>query len=587
MRDNTDIGSDSGIEAGLIVITPARPGSSAGEISRALAESFSSAQETCRDEEESVRFGEFLNFIGDGSLVADLSGRITAADERCCELVQMSAGELKRLQVRHLISGADKSLMTTVSHLLDRNRRARIVADVLRKDGSALQCEIDVGPVTIGGRARAVFVMRVCSRRERSEGVGRSADAAETVSGRIETAATVAGQIAHDFDNLLTPLSAYPELIRKDLPEKCRGRELLDIMEQTARDMCKITRQLLVLSKRGQHKMAPFNINEVAAHVAGLLHDHAAERNIEIRTNLAGDPFAINGVPEQMLRVVQNLCQNAIDAIDGRGQIDVVTKNVHVDSPREFDGRLEAGDYVELKVSDNGSGIPGDVIEKIFDPFFTTRRTSKNRGSGLGLSVVRAVVDDHNGTILVDSTIGKGTTFTLYFPACRPEPQGVKEVGARQCPSREQMSGVQSGETAAVPRRVVPRNADKILVVDDEQAIRKLFRMILSDAFPKADITLAENGADAVASFQDAHHAVIVMDLKMPILSGEAAFEKIRDHCLANNWEQPRVVFCTGFAPPDVVRNIVAGGGGHSILPKPVSGDALVSAVGANLSSAT
>ncbi|MEI6807687.1 MAG: ATP-binding protein [bacterium] len=392
-------------------------------------------------------------------------------------------------------------------------------------------------------------------------------DADTTVARKVETASTVAGQIAHDFDNLLTPLFAYPDLIRRDLPEKCRGRELLDIMEKTAHDMAKITQQLLALSKRGHHKMAPFNINEIAQRVAVMLHDTAAERNIDIQTNLAGDLLLISGASEQMLRVVQNLCQNAMDAMDGGGRIEIATRNLYMDRPGETPCKLDISEYVELKVSDNGSGIPADVIEKMFDPFFTTRKLAKSRGSGLGLSVVRGIVDDHKGLVTVDSAVGKGTTFALYFPICREESAGSE--GPK----------LEKGGT-------VPCKANSILVVDDESEIRRLFHMILSSAFPKADIETAGNGAEAVVAFRGKHHAVIVMDLRMPVLNGEEAFAEIRDYCKAKGWELPRVVFCTGFAPPDVVKKLAAGGDGHSILAKPVSRDALVTAAGAHLSDA-
>lgn len=711
MEHNTGSDKDCSSEVGLIVIAPASSGASVRGIRGMVSELPPPSPDATQDEDDCVKCGEFLGSIAGGGLVTDLTGRITAANERCCELIQTTAENLKRLRVHSLISGADESLMTTVTLILERKKYVRIEADFLRNDGSACPCEIDVGPVTIGGRKRALFVLRMRPRSARAVGAARTGDAEDKVSRRVETAATVAGQIAHDFDNLLTPLFAYPELIRRDLPEKCRGRELLEIMEKTAHDMAKITQQLLALSKRGQHKLVPLNINEVAHRVAALLHDMAAERNIEITTHLASDLLMINGASEQLLRVIQNLCQNAMDAIEGAGCIDISTRNVYLDRPSELLGKLEVGEYVELKVVDTGGGIPDDVIEKIFDPFFTTRKTSKSRGSGLGLSVVRGIVDDHHGSIHVDSTVGKGTTFTLYFPICREEPQGAAATGLEKggavliidddpqqrdiltrlfqshdykvkcLPSGEMgvgymaecaapgihgkessaasrfpdlvvldvvmdpgmdgketckrmleinprqriilVSGVPAAGSAGVkptvsnvshlskpltwqgisrelarpeasgggvavsPGGLVRCKTNRILVVDDEEGIRRLFHMILSAAFPKADIELAGNGADAVAAFKDGHHAVIIMDLRMPVMSGDAAFEKIREYCIANNWEEPSVVFCTGFAPPDIVKKIVSSCCGHSILTKPVSGDALVAAAGEHLSDAT
>ncbi|MEI6971554.1 MAG: response regulator [bacterium] len=710
MQRNIGSGKNWDSEVGVIVIAPAPAGAAGQDIRGTLAGLPRRASGAVDDGDNTVNCRDFLDSIHDGGFITDLAGNITATNLRCCALLGVSADNLKRLRIHSLVSGADESLMATVKMILERKRYVRIEADLLRSGGSAFSCELEAGAVAVGGRRRVLYVMRPRLQAARSGGADKAATSEAKVLKRVETAATVAGQIAHDFDNLLTPLFAYPDLIRRDLPEKCRGRELLEIMEKTAHDMSKITQQLLALSKRGRHKMCQTNINEIATRVAAMLHDMASERNIEIATDLASDLLLLSGASEQLLRVIQNLCQNAMDAIDGAGRIEISTRNVFLDRIGEGPEDPGAGEYIELKVSDNGHGIPEDVIEKIFDPFFTTRRTAKSRGSGLGLSVVRGVVDDHHGSIAVRSAVGKGTCFTLLFPACREESSGAvsthsekgatvliidddahqRDIVARlfqfhdykvKClPSGEtgltymaecaatgshgeekpaasrfpdlvildvvmdpgmdgnetckrmleinprqriiMVSGFPSAVSAGVKsvvanvsylgkpltwqgisralahlesaggrtdarKSLVPRKGNRILVVDDEEGIRRLFHMILASAFPKADVEVAGNGADAVAAFKDGHHSVIIMDLRMPLMSGDAAFLKIQEHCLANNWAQPNVVFCTGFAPPDVVKKIVASGCGHSMLTKPVSGDALVAATGEHLSDET
>ena len=124
-----------------------------------------------------------------------------------------------------------------------------------------------------------------------------------------------------------------------------------------------------------------------------------------------------------------------------------------------------------------------------------------------------------------------------------------------------------------------PYDASRILIVDDEQGIRRLFRMILSSALPDSLIDIAGNGAEAVESFARGHHGVLLMDLRMPVMDGHAAFREIDRLCRRRNWEMPSVVFCTGFIPPNTVQEIVAQEESHSLLAKPVSSERLVATV--------
>ncbi len=529
----------------------------------------------------------------------------------------------------------------------------------------------------------------------------RTEDNDSTVDKNAESASKVAGQIAHDFNNLLTPLLAYPDLIRKDLPPKCRGRDLLDIVEKTALDMARISQQLLALSGRGQLAQTSININDVAARVISLLSNSAETRDVEFVADLESSLLPVNAAPEQLLRAVQNLCQNALDAVERSGRIVVKTENTYVDAPTGHQNKVKVGEYVKLSVTDNGTGVPPGIAEKMFEPFFTTKRTSQKRGTGLGLSVVRGIVRDHGGTIDVTSAPGKGTTFDLYLPVARDaltevaatepvhsgetvlvvdddavqrdvitelfrlrgylvtgKPNGESAVehiarcadtdskgpgptqrlpdivildvvlgagmdGKEACkrileinPRQRivMVSGYPAADEAGVAAQTstvtylskpltwgrlhgalrsldkheqepeatdgqVPRDKNHVMIADDEEGIRKLFQMILSSAFPKARIELVCNGAEAVDAFCARHHAIVLMDLRMPIMDGKTSFQKIKEVCSTRNWELPSVVFCTGFAPPSSVQDIVDTSSKHSLLTKPVSGDDLVSAI--------
>lgn len=653
-------------------------------------------------EESGISCCDILDSMAENAMLADASGRILFANSCLCELLGYSPDEARSLRLTDIVCGAEPGLMQSVAEMLGRNPRVCIRCFLARKDGSAVPADILVSSLA-AGKPILLLILNDTSRMQEAEQALKTVSADVSRAKRMEAAATVAGQIAHDFDNLLTPLFAYPEIIRRDLPEKCRGRELLDIIEKTAHDMAQITQQLLVLSRRGQHRQTPFNLNDLVGRVSAMHHDEADARGIEIILNLDGNLLPMKGSPEQMLRVIENLFHNAMDAMEQSGKITFATKNVYIDRPFGKYERINVGEYVKLSVSDTGCGIPEEIREKIFEPFFTTRKTARKRGSGLGLSVVQGIVGDHGGLIDLDSSIGHGTTFHLYFPIFREAGESGEE------PGNERMSGagrtvlvvdddsqqreiigslfdvngfkvttLPSGESAVEliaqcsqstgkngnandkfpdlivldvvmdpgmdgketckrileinPRQrillvsgypapedvgirqlapgvsylgkpltwqrisgaihwkgdsqekaplanAVPCTPNTILLVDDEEGIRRLFNMLLSSAFPRATIESAADGAEGVAFFKKLHPAVVVLDLKMPVMDGESAFSAIRSYCRENNWQLPAVVFCTGFAPPSVVRRIASAEKEHCLLAKPVSGDDLIHAV--------
>ena len=145
--------------------------------------------------------------------------------------------------------------------------------------------------------------------------------------------------------------------------------------------------------------------------------------------------------------------------------------------------------------------------------------------------------------------------------------------------ARSEKRGAGRGRGVRSKNGRAPYDPSRILIADDEKGIRRLFKVILASALPDRKIDVAVNGAEAVEFFSQGHHGVLLMDLRMPVMDGHAAFREIDRMCKVRNWEMPAVVFCTGFMPPSTVREIVAQGGAHSLLPKPVSSDTLVATV--------
>lgn len=232
---------------------------------------------------------------------------------------------------------------------------------------------------------------------------------------RMEMAGKVAAQVAHDLNNLLTPLLGYSQLIARSLPPdhpaSAHGQRLL----QAARQVSAINGDLLALGRRGRVQVEPVDMNILATQVLDRLPEDLPE--LVVRTNLRADLPNISGSPSQLIRVIANLVTNARDAMEDKGTLMVSTALVHLEGSLSRHPGVAPGEYVELEVSDTGCGIPAGIVEAIFDPFFSTKRADEKRGSGLGLSIVQSIIEDHGGYLDLESREGEGTVFRVYLPA--------------------------------------------------------------------------------------------------------------------------------------------------------------------------
>ncbi|MBN1669414.1 MAG: response regulator [Kiritimatiellae bacterium] len=370
----------------------------------------------------------------------------------------------------------------------------------------------------------------------------------------IQMAASVAGRIAHDFNNLLTPVIAYPALIRRSIPEDSPAREALDKLEQAGNNLVRITRRVLALSSRSGAEKKILNLSDIVEKVVSPL---GASPTLAVQLQLPETPVAILGVEQQIVDAIRNVCQNAVEATDGAGELVIKLEQVTLDGG-EVAPQVVSGHYAKMSITDSGTGIPEELRVKIFEPFFTTRQESKGRGAGLGLSITHAIVKEHGGYIDVDCPAAGGTCVSLYFPAGLPK----------------------SGAKAPFDTDAAAEGGTRILVVDDDEMIRSLFQMVLASSVQGAQVNTAANGAEAVASFRKHHHSLLVMDLNMPVMDGREAFAQISALCEEQKWPMPPVVFVSGFAPSDSVQSIVTDGGGeHVLLPKPVTDQQLVEQV--------
>jgi signal transduction histidine kinase/DNA-binding response OmpR family regulator len=625
------------------------------------------------------------------ALVVDARGHIHDANDAAQLFLDQELESLKSMVVSEVILRLDEVVMDLVFKAAPLGRPVVIEAFCARRDGTMIPCETFVCSIgqNLDGVWQAYLVLVETSPRHENPEAASLAEAKLARAERLEMAGVVAGQIAHDFNNLLTPMLAYPELIRQDIPGNATVGEYLDIIEKTVGDMSRLTQQLLSLARRGRVGTEVFSINEVIGLVVSTMQPVIGE-GITVEYDLADNLLSVTGSRDQMRRVLDNLCQNAVDAMGGTGTLRLKTENVYLDTPVGSSSVVKIGEYVKITVSDTGPGIPDEIRDKIFDPFFTTKRASKKRGSGLGLSIVHGIVRDHHGYIDLISTQGQGATFVVYIPISRAGGESAATNGLPRGSERilvvdddppqvglltqllevlgYKATGVSSGEEclrllrgqkqsfdliildmvmergmdglvtfmeirkivpgqrvilisgyAKAARRIgkaqelgaglflrkpltiervaksvreeldkesmpeggeaAPKRGRRVLIVDDEQMIRKLFGMIIQSEFPDAVIDQAANGDEALVAFRESLPDLVIMDLQMPVRDGRETFSNMEKYCAEAGKSVPPVIFCTGFTPSSAMSSIITDSPVHCLLRKPVKAEALLDAV--------
>lgn len=367
-------------------------------------------------------------------------------------------------------------------------------------------------------------------------------------SQKMQAIGQLAGGIAHDFNNLLTAISGHCDLLMLNHDEEDIDYPDLAQIRQNTNRASGLVGQLLAFSRKQTMQSRAVNVNDVLADVTSLLKRLVPER-IQLQLSLEEGLGLIRIDPRQLEQVLVNLVVNARDAMVSGGLVRILTESHRFSSDHLQDNvTLSKGDYIRIRIEDTGTGIPPDTLGKIFEPFFTTKR--QGEGTGLGLSMVYGIVKQSSGYIFVDSQLGQGTTFTLYFPLHTPPQNEVVRTVAPDVPART---------TAPLSRQGV------ILLVEDEAPVRAFAARALK--LRGHTVLEADCGESALDVLRDTELSVdiVVTDVIMPGLDGPAWVRIARESC-----PDVAVVFMSGYAEDGFVgaqQDI-----GNSIfLPKPFS----------------
>jgi len=357
---------------------------------------------------------------------------------------------------------------------------------------------------------------------------------------RMEAVGTLAGGIAHEFNNLLQSVHGYAELLLLDLEaDPARSEKLRRIMHSAQRGS-ELTQQLLDFSRRHEPQTQVLDLKELVERVADLL-ERTLPKQIAIQLDLAPEALNVCVDPHQLEQVLMNLAVNARDAMPAGGRLSLRAERLELGEGAAAElAELAPGPYVCLEVADSGEGMEEAVRERIFEPFFTTREVG--RGSGLGLAMTYGIMRNHGGTVVCASAPDQGTSFRLYFPAFEQPLAAASEPP---------------------PTATIERGSATILIVDDDAFIRDLGRQLFTRF--GYQVLSAEDGHQALRLYQEHREEIdlVVLDLIMPTMDGDECLERL----LALNPEL-KVVIATGFSPGGSVREALKRGA-RGILHKP------------------
>lgn len=366
-------------------------------------------------------------------------------------------------------------------------------------------------------------------------------------SQRMEAVGTLASGLAHDMNNVLGSITSFASLLDDEVRSSGGRADLDQIVAQSMRG-AELTRGLLAFSQHGKYRKQALRIDDVVLEVLPIL-ERTLPRSMTIRHELGGGALGVEGDPIQLQQVLVNLAVNAAHAMSGHGELVIAADVVVLDGQVPGALGLRAGRHGRFRVIDSGTGMDEATRRRVFEPFFTTKPAGK--GTGLGLSTAWGIVQSHHGAITVDSTLGRGSTFTFYLPV-------MGEASAKRA-------------VAATDRTVRPVNVGTVLIADDEPVVLAGTARIVQRM---GGATLQACNGEQALDLHRKHGAAIdlvILDMVMPVMGGAECFRRLRES------SQVPVLISTGYAVDADVQEMVAQGAG--LIEKPYRSRELIDQV--------
>src|SRR5688572_10480433 len=391
--------------------------------------------------------------------------------------------------------------------------------------------ELRVVPYTWNHRPAFLATLRDVTERTRLAEQLRHAQ-------KLEAVGQLAGGVAHDFNNILTVVLASAEIVLEEIDEKHPSRRSIVDIQQAGRRAAALTRQLLTFARRHIHAPKVLDLNDAVTSIFKMLERLIGE-HVQIMLNLDPTPPHVLVDPDQMSQVLTNLVVNARDAMPRGGAITIRTSSTLLDDAAAVFWGLAAGRYVVLSVRDTGEGMTRDVKDRAFEPFYTTK---KERGTGLGLSMVHGIVTQSGGQIKVDSEPGVGTTFTMLLPVA----VGPLERSRQARASLDALAG-----------------SERILLVEDEASVRSVASEILTTSGYAVTSVDSSQAALDLWLTPSKPFDLVLTDVVMPGMTGWALGEQIHSHAPTQ-----KIIYMSGYSH-EVLAQHGAATSSFTLLQKP------------------
>jgi PAS domain S-box-containing protein len=489
------------------------------------------------------RYRLLFNSGNDGVFVHGFSadgrpGKFTQVNDVACQMLEYSREELLGMRPQDLSTSDMEPRIASAVGRLHAERHALFEMELRKRDGRKIYVEINSRVFDLEDQPTVLSVVRDISERRQLEAQLRQAQ-------KMEVFGQLAGGVAHDFNNLLVAIIGNADLLVSTSDPTEQSREHINEIKDAAERAGALTRQLLVFARKHPLNAVPCELNSIVTNHTKLLLRIIGE-DIDLSLKLSARELHLHADPNMIEQVLMNLAVNARDAMPAGGRLVMGTTATALGKEAAAARQCQAGNYAVLSVSDNGCGIPASIQMRIFEPFFTTKQTG--RGTGLGLSTVLGIVQQHKGGILVESQEGQGSTFSIYLP--------LTPAAGAQVPT----------SVTSEPQRV--RNAT-ILVVEDEPSVRMIVERTLKIAGYR--VLTADCVASAIARIDSATIPIdlVLSDIVMP--GGEGGLELAEQ--LDKRVPPTPIVFMSGYN--NSIEDL-----GRPLLPKPFSNKQLVAFVG-------
>jgi PAS domain S-box-containing protein len=479
--------------------------------------SFGTTHDITEHVEDEAKYKNIIEISIDGFWVVDTKGAFLEVNESYCKMIGYSHDELLGMSIMSVEAIQSPEEIEKRIQDIITNGSGRFETRHRRKDGDII--DLEVSTIYSPNNTGMFFVfLRDITERKKAEVEKKNLETRLSQAQKMEAIGTLAGGIAHDFNNILATIFGYTELAKEGVSS---GTQLEKYLEQVligANRAKYLVKQILAFSRQAQVERIPMKIQPLIKEGLKMLRS-SIPSTIHIIEDIDFQSGTILADPTQVHQILINLCTNACQAMDGTGgtlAVSFQTKDIGLDEQNTLD--INPGKYAELTVSDTGGGIGVDVIDKIFDPYFTTKDVGK--GSGMGLSIIHGIIKGYSGAITVESELGKGSNFHVFFPI-------IKEDAIPQMPETDK----------------TPGGKERILFIDDEKLLAELGQATLEKL--GYHVTVRCSSLDALITFKNSPNEfdIVITDQTMPDMTGSD---------LARQMLQVRpdipIILCTGYS---------------------------------------